>query len=191
MNKIRTYTVTALLLICSFYGNVIKGRTQTYPFLRYPTQSLTIEDGMRQSVALDIAFDKYNFCWMSFMNGIQRYDGTRIVDIPVQSGLPTDVNIKFWVRENKDLYLLHSSGISHYNADKAIFNQVFKFEDTSVQHITLLHSNMDYLYIITDYTTIYIIDTKEFRVFSKKEIGQIKQVANNNPSFFSQCHLEL
>jgi signal transduction histidine kinase len=64
---------------------------------------------------MDMAFDPNNFCWLSFANGIQKFDGRNFTSIPVQPGLPDDKGIKFFRSSSGVLFLSHSKGISTYD----------------------------------------------------------------------------
>jgi len=44
---------------------------------RYNFFSYNVNEGLLQSNVLDMAFDKNNFCWLSFANGIQKFDGKK------------------------------------------------------------------------------------------------------------------
>lgn len=65
---------------------------------RFNTFSYGVNDGLLQSSLNDIAFDKNNYCWISFPNGIQTFDGKDFKIVPVQDGLPDDkwVNCLEW-----------------------------------------------------------------------------------------------
>lgn len=64
------------ILICIFYGesclaNVIDHRYQK----AFRVQSLSLEDGLSQSVVYDIIQDRHGFIWVATENGLNRFDG--------------------------------------------------------------------------------------------------------------------
>lgn len=70
--------------------------------------------------------DKNNFCWISFPNGIQKFDGNSFENIPAQHGLPDDKFAKFFRCQNGDLLISHSKGISKYDIGTDNFSLVYK-----------------------------------------------------------------
>jgi signal transduction histidine kinase/ligand-binding sensor domain-containing protein len=81
---------------------------------RFNTFSYSVNEGLLQSTIGDVAFDKNNFCWISFPNGIQKFDGHEFTIVPTQTGLPDDKFVKFLRCSNGDLLISHSQGISKY-----------------------------------------------------------------------------
>jgi hypothetical protein len=63
--------------------------------IRYNSVSYNVNEGLLQSTIADVEFDKYNFCWISYPNGIQRFDGTTFKLIPIQAGLPDNKFCRF------------------------------------------------------------------------------------------------
>ncbi|MEJ7830023.1 MAG: hypothetical protein WKF91_17570 [Segetibacter sp.] len=55
---------------------------------RFNSFSYNVNDGLLQSNVLDIAFDKNNFCWLSFANGIQKFDGKILSPFPCNPACP-------------------------------------------------------------------------------------------------------
>ncbi len=92
---------------------------------RYNTFSYNVNEGLLQSTLADIAFDKNNFCWISFPNGIQKFDGKDFSIVPIQPGLPDDKFTKFFRCSNGDLLISHSQGISKYVINGDRFIQVY------------------------------------------------------------------
>lgn len=93
---------------------------------RYNTFSYGVNEGLLQSTLGGIEIDKNNFCWISFPNGIQKFDGNSFVNIPVQPGLPDDKYTKFFRCKNGDLLISHSQGISKYNIATDNFSLLYK-----------------------------------------------------------------
>jgi len=118
------------------------------PVKRYNTFSYSVNEGLLQSTVGDMAFDKNNFCWISFPNGIQRFDGKNFINVPVQPGLPDNKLTYFFQCRNGDLLISHSQGISRYEINSNRFRQVYTFhagEKTPAQFIAE-DENIIYLY---------------------------------------------
>lgn len=72
-----------------------------------------------------MAIDQNNFCWLSYPNGIQKFDGKNFVRISVQPGLPDDKLVRFLQCSNGDLFFSHSLGISKYQINSNSFLSVY------------------------------------------------------------------
>lgn len=92
---------------------------------RYNTFSYTVNEGLLQSTITDMAFDKNNFCWLSFPNGIQKFDGRNFTGITVQPGLPDDKHCRFFKTDSGNLLVSHVQGISLYDIAANKFKQVY------------------------------------------------------------------
>lgn len=117
MRKSIFYIFLLLICACKLYGQGIS---------RYNTFSYGVNDGLLQTTIRDIEIDKNNFCWISFPNGIQKFDGKNFTNVPVQPGLPDDKMASFFRCANGDLLISHSQGISRYNIDTNTFTEVYK-----------------------------------------------------------------
>ena len=93
--------------------------------LRHNTFSYGVNEGLLQSAMIDMAFDRNNFAWISFPNGIQKFDGKNFYTVPLQPGLPEDKSTGFFVTQSKELLITHSKGISWYDISKNIFRQIY------------------------------------------------------------------
>ncbi|HRD58845.1 MAG TPA: histidine kinase [Ferruginibacter sp.] len=113
-----------------------------YNFFRY-----SVNEGLLQSTVLDLAIDKNNFCWLSYTNGIQRFDGVTFELIPIQSGLPDNMNVEFFKQQNGNLLFIHGKGISRYNVDKNSFEQVFTLAEGSSEKLKLIGEDNGVIYI--------------------------------------------
>ncbi|RYZ56144.1 MAG: hypothetical protein EOP49_01125, partial [Sphingobacteriales bacterium] len=82
---------------------------------RHSIFSYNVNDGLLQSTIADLAVDGNNFCWISFPNGLQRFNGQDFVTIPSQPGLPNDQFIKFFRCKSGNMLMSHLLGISLYN----------------------------------------------------------------------------
>ncbi|RYD81669.1 MAG: hypothetical protein EOP53_05785 [Sphingobacteriales bacterium] len=118
MKLARQFLVFLLMILwCSFLQAQQKSR---YNFYRY-----SVNEGLLQSTVLDLEVDQNNFCWLSFSNGIQRFDGNSFKIIPVQPGLPDDKNTGIYRQQNGILLFEHTQGISQFDIQKNAFHHVF------------------------------------------------------------------
>lgn len=95
---------------------------------RYNTFYYNVNEGLLQSHINNLAFDKYNFGWLSFVNGLQKFDGVHFTNIPVQNGLPDDKNINFFFTQDSVLLLASRAGISRYDAETNKFRLLINLE---------------------------------------------------------------
>lgn len=137
---------------------------------RFNTFSYSVNDGLLQSTIGDIAYDRNNFCWLSFPNGIQKFDGKDFTIVPIQPGLPDDKFIQFLRCRNGDLLLSHSQGISKYLVAGNRFIQVYNLpgEKKGVQFIG---EDEDIVYFYTADGEIAGIDCRNFGVKTSKKTG--------------------
>lgn len=108
-------------MLCSF--------TKAQTIERYNSFSYNVNEGLLQSTIIDLEFDKNNFCWLSFPNGIQKFDGNIFTTIGVQPGLPDDKWVHFFRCRNGDLLISHSMGISKYDIKDNRFTQFYSNPD--------------------------------------------------------------
>jgi signal transduction histidine kinase len=142
------------------------------PISRYNTFSYNVNEGLLQSTITDMAIDKNNYCWISFPNGIQKFDGKNFITVPVQPGLPDDKQCYFFKCSNGDLLISHSQGISKYEISSNRLIQVFTFrfgENSPVQFIGEDDNNIIYFY--TEKGNITGIECHTFKVFSETKTG--------------------
>lgn len=93
---------------------------------RFNTFTYNVNEGLLQSHVDDLAFDKNNFGWLSFANGIQKFDGEHFTDVPIQPGLPDDRNVQFFTDKERNLWISHSHGVSRYESSGNSFIEVYK-----------------------------------------------------------------
>lgn len=99
--------------------------TQGQTLERYNSFTYNVNEGLLQSGVNDLAFDKNNFCWLSFANGIQKFDGNVFTTITTQAGLPDDKWVNFFSCRNGDLLISHLQGISKYDIKTNRFTQFY------------------------------------------------------------------
>lgn len=141
------------------------------PITRYNSFSYNVNDGLLQSTIADIAIDKNNFCWISFPNGIQKFDGKNFIYIPVQPGLPDDKFVTFLKCNNGDLLLSHSAGISKYIIDANRLQQVYNNKSPAKNPSRFIGQDGAIIYFCTDYGSIIGLNSNDFKIISEKSIN--------------------
>lgn len=134
---------------------------------------------MLQSNVLDMAFDKNNFCWLSFANGIQKFDGKNFTNVPVQRGLPDDKWTKFFRCRNGDLLLSYASGISRYEITSNRFKPIYTTITAEKQPAAFLGEDRNIIYFHTDNGSVTGMDNRSYKVVSHFNTG-LSTFANNN-----------
>ena len=149
------------------------------PIERYNSFSYSVNDGLLQSTIGDIAFDKNNFCWISYPNGIQKFDGKNFTLITVQPGLPDDKLVNLFTSGNGNLYLSHSGGISIYHINNNSFTQIY-FNDKMLKDAAQFIGELEnVLYIYTEMGDIIGINSNSFQLVSKTASG-LPSYTNNS-----------
>lgn len=85
---------------------------------------------MLQSTIADVVFDENNFCWLSYPNGIQQFDGEQFKIITPQPGLPATHYTRLFHCSNGDLLISHSYGISKYEPATNRFTLIYSQDST-------------------------------------------------------------
>lgn len=138
---------------------------------RYNTFSYSVNEGLLQTTISDIAVDKNNFCWLSFPNGIQKFDGNSFSNIPVQPGLPDDKLVKFFKCSGGDFFLAHSHGISKYDISRNRFVQVYNNAASVSAPPTFIGEDENIIYFYSDNGIIIGINSKTFQIVSETKTG--------------------
>ncbi len=138
---------------------------------RYNTFSYSVNEGLLQSTIGDIEVDKNNFCWISFPNGIQQFNGNSFTNIKIQEGLPDDKFVKLFRCKNGDLLISHSKGISKYEVDRNSFTHVYKQSPSLQKPIMFMGEDNGIIYIYDESATIRGIDHKSFKIVSTAQTG--------------------
>ena len=147
-----------LLLIASI------GPSNSQTISRYNTFSYSVNDGLLQTTLGDIEIDKNNFCWISFPNGIQKFDGNNFRNIAVQPGLPDDKYTKFFRCKNGNLLISHSQGISKYNIEADNFSIVYKQTAAIQNPVFFIGEESGILYVHNETGVITAFDCNNFKV---------------------------
>jgi signal transduction histidine kinase len=100
------------------------------PLKRLNHISYNINEGLLHSKVIDLAEDGNGLIWVSTGNGVQRFDGKQFHTVPTGNGLPDDKYVKFFTLKNKNLWFIHSSGVSEYDINTGRFRFLFSFDKT-------------------------------------------------------------
>lgn len=138
---------------------------------RYNTFSYNVNEGLLQSTIGDIAFDRNNFCWLSYPNGIQRFDGNTFTTVPVQPGLPNDKLVLFFQCSNGDLLISHAEGISKYEIAGNRFRQLYTNSPGINTPGQFIGEDEGIVYFYTQAGTINGINYQTLKVVSEIKTG--------------------
>lgn len=146
-------------------------RTAAQVINRYNSFHYNVNEGMLQSTLSDIAIDKNNFCWISYPNGIQQFDGNSFRTVAIQPGLPDDKFVTFLRCSNGDLLLSHSKGISRYDADNNRFTEVYKKNPALQRHLLILGEDDKIIYLYDETGTITALQSGSYSPASSIRTG--------------------
>lgn len=140
---------------------------------RYNTFSYSVNEGLLQSTLANIEIDQNNFCWISFPNGIQKFDGNSFTIVPVQPGLPDDKYTQFFRCGNGDLLISHMYGISRYNIAADNFSLVYRQKPEGQKPSPLfIGEDAGVLYCFDESTgVVTALDCRTFNVLSEFKTG--------------------
>ena len=133
---------------------------------RLNTFRYSINEGLLQSHVKDMTFDKYGFGWLSFSNGLQKFNGKNFENIPIQQCLPDDKNLNMALSDAGEIYYLSSENISWYNADKNKFIIIYHSNNNKISSTYFLGELNQILYFFfADKTIIGLKKTDYQKVF--------------------------
>lgn len=91
-------------------------------------KSYTVDDGLSQNTVWDYLIDCRGFLWMGTADGIDRFDGERILhygsDPTRSSFLQTDVVYRFAEDEQRDIWVSSTKGLGFYDRIKDSFRTI-------------------------------------------------------------------
>jgi len=175
---LQKYGIILILSLLPYFGF-----TQTTVSVN--TFSYNVNEGLLQSHINDIAFDKFNFTWLSFENGIQKFDGANFTNVPLQPGLPDDKNVKFISDSIGNLYFSHGQGVSVYDAYTNKFKLIFEYDrpENPTPHILGIEHGI--LYICTNSGILYTINLVKNKIQHYKLNFWQQEQSNNHTISFS------
>jgi signal transduction histidine kinase len=138
---------------------------------RFNSFSYSVNEGLLQTTLADMAFDKNNFCWLSFPNGIQKFDGKNFINVPVQPGLPDDKLVYFFKCRNGDLLISHSQGISKYEISSNKFRLVYTNRSREKTAAKFIGQDDPIIYFYARNGIITGIDASDFKIVSETKTG--------------------
>lgn len=140
---------------------------------RYNSFRYSVNEGLLQSTMHDMAFDRNNFCWISFPNGIQKFDGKNFIIVPVQPGLPDDKWVRFFTSKKGDLFISHSGGISKYEIGADRFVQVYHQQPSVKTPVYFIGEDDNIIYLYNEKAAILELDSRTFKMLSQSPTGLI------------------
>lgn len=153
---------------------------------RYNIFSYGVNEGLLQTTIGDIEIDKNNFCWISFPNGIQKFDGSNFINIPVQRGLPDDKYARFFRCATGNLLIFHYQGISKYNIDSDNFTWVYRQAATNQQLSVIIGEESGILYFYDEPTgQVLGMDCNSYKILPgfKLNLATSSSDAGRTPQF--------
>jgi signal transduction histidine kinase len=158
INIFRTTSVLIVMLI------LICVDTYAQPLKRANTFSYNINEGLLQSHVSDMTFDKYGFGWLSFANGLQKFNGKTFEIINIQAGLADDKAVVFAKASNKEIFFSTAFGISWYNANRNSFIQIYALPKKQLASPIFLGEIDNTLYFVTIENNIICINLNTHKI---------------------------
>ncbi|MDQ3550622.1 MAG: histidine kinase [Bacteroidota bacterium] len=162
-------SILTIFLLTALVG--FNGELPAQPIERFNSFSYNVNEGLLQSNVLDMAFDKNNFCWLSFANGIQKFDGKNFLNIPLQHGLPDDKWVKFFRCSNGELLIMHSEGISKYESNNNRFIQIYFNVETKNNPLYFIGEDENIIYFFSKNGIITGIHNRSYKLVSEVNSG--------------------
>lgn len=159
----KRFVISFFLLLLA--GAVLAQHKSRFNFFRY-----SVNEGLLQSTVNDLAVDKNNFCWLSFSNGIQKFDGNSFKNIPIQPGLPDDKKVTFFKQKNNVLLIAHSHGISRYNIENEKFELVYRSPAGAFENPYVVGESNNRLYVFLSSGSIVTLDAGNFAPLAKNSL---------------------
>ncbi len=157
------------------YISILLSLLILYPSLLYASnikfEKLTLEDGLSQSVVLDVVQDSSGFLWIATQDGLNRYDGSEFKIFkysPLDSStIPDNWINALAVGNNSTLWIgTFRSGLTRLNLKSYKFTQIVL---DSTEHdvtfpITKIIPFQNYLFVATMGNGFFIIDLLQNRI---------------------------
>ncbi len=138
---------------------------------RYNVFNYSVNEGLLQSTMGDIAVDKNNQCWISFPNGIQKFNGKQFINIEPQDGLPDNKYTYFLKMKSGDILISHSKGISIYDIANNKFKLLYTHTEKTEVPSKFIGEENGVLYLFTDNENIIALDAVSFKLKSNTASG--------------------
>lgn len=173
-----TLNITRFILLTALTSCGLVAISQ--PIQRYNNFKYSVNEGLLQSTMSDINFDSNNFCWLSFPNGIQKFDGKNFINIPVQPGLPDNKWCYFFRCKNGDLLISHIMGISKYEISNNKFIHIYKNPVAVLRAMKFIGEDEGTIYGITEEKIILGLSADTYKVVCEVATGIRKTTGNKS-----------
>lgn len=157
-----------IIFVFTTLALLLTHHTQSQHLKRFNSFRYSVNEGLLQSTITDLAIDGNNIWWISFPNGIQKFDGKAFYTIPVQEHLPDDKFVLFLTCNNGDVLFSHSKGISRYNVQQDYFTTLYTFNQTQKIPPRLLGEANQIVYIYMEDGTLNGIDVTQKKLVRSK-----------------------
>lgn len=150
--------------------------------VRYNTFQYNVNQGMLQSSVNEIVFDENNFAWLSYTNGLQKFDGERFNSIAPREGLPEVSDLNFFKTKSGTVLFSYRQGISRYDIHKDKFIPVYHDEKASPLQRKFFGETGGVIYFISPDGFITGLDNKTFKkvLHSESRLTFIDDAAYQN-----------
>lgn len=169
-------------------------------------KSYTIEDGLLNNYVIQVYSDSRGFTWLGSDDGLNRYDGQKLVEFSTESGHLLDNNIG---QINEDLrgnlWLLHTEPSNNRVSTISIFNpklnQSYTLEDYLEYRLPIAYQDIKgiahafeqgHILIYTDSDEVYLVDGHSMET---TQIHKHEQTITNafirNEKYWLVCKSEL
>ena len=147
---------------------------QQYNYIHYG-----VNEGLLQTTIIDMEVDDMNFIWLSYPNGIQRFDGRHFTSIGVQPGLPDNKWSKIFSDNQGNLFISHNKGVSVYSSVTNAFRYVAGFESGTAKFNDFIGIYKNVLYWLYD------------DVITGYDLGQNKIVFNRSLPVIARTQIKI
>lgn len=173
-----------LILLCTSCLLVVSTKGQDVS--RYKSFAYRVNEGMLQSAVRDMAVDGHNFCWISYPNGIQKFDGLGFQNIPVQTGLPDDKWVYFFSLPSGNLLISHTKGISEYDLASNSFSLKISWPRVLSEPYAFMGLEENRIFLVSDKTEIFGFTIDHF-----EPVVHNQMIAQPLLPFYPRVHPEI
>ena len=165
--------VACLVVLFSSIPTVANASGALEPTLKF--ENLSAEDGLSQSVILDIVQDDRGFIWLATVGGLFRYDGSKFKAYRHQkedsSSLPSNYIRKLFVTASNDIWVGTDNGLAKYNVEEDSFYRYELPTDTNDQFIWGIFELNSLVLVSTEESLLtYNIDKDTFSTLPKSKL---------------------
>ncbi|MFN4083886.1 MAG: two-component regulator propeller domain-containing protein [Bacteroidia bacterium] len=145
---------------------------------RYHFNSLNVDDGLAQNSVWDIKQDKYGYMWFATTDGLNRYDGVRMIHYKYR---PNDSNSiagnlieSLFIDDDGNLWVSHEKGISKFNKTKNSFDNIFIYDNVNnmMNYVHLVgEDRKNRIWCLVGVSKFFGIDKKTLKIVKQVETG--------------------